>query len=267
MTFTQIDIPEIAKPGHKVGDQGHGDKQFAQLQPTPGDKSFNASWNEMQLSKMSPQSLQHVVNGLTLFTSKEQNPSKTDAHGLKENLVAFGLPDLGKSAIFTELKETVRDAGKQLDKNPQSDRQANEEVHKNPDGSVVHKVDGKVTEVDYPNGGRATFKYGPDGKTVEEVVWERPDHSKATIRRRHPDGENGTLRYDVTETDPDGKVTRRQGPLRNSVVNVRPDGTFTLGCYNEDENGGNEHYVYFKFATDGSEPADDKSGDPPPAGA
>jgi hypothetical protein len=260
MTFTQIDIPEIAKPGHKVGDQGYGNKQFDGLQPLPGDKSFNASWNEMQLSKMNPQSVQHVVNDLTLFTSKEPELPKSDAHGLK---VAQGLPDLGNSAVFTELKETVRDADKQLDKGNEKPGHW-VETYRNPDGSIVHRVDGKVTEVDYPNGGKCKFTYDDHGD-VERVVWERKDHSKITLQRRHVFGPHETMVYDEIETDSKGKVTAKNMGLPNSCVNVdKNTGSFEFGCYVQNKDG-SRTYWYSTFPTTGAEHG--RRQGPPPAGA
>jgi len=223
MAFTELTQAESFKPSHKLEDlhQG-GDGHLTSSQSTVGDSSFNASWKAMATGNKYDNLLADLdlVDGPTMKTTNEkiaQSPVEQN----NENL------------------QTRQLEGK-----------ATEEVHKNDDGSTVHVVDGKVTRVDYKDGGHATYEYGPNG-TPERVEVVHADGGKEIIQRLAQDNLDGTPRYSFYQYDKNGECNLAVKACKDAQVIVEPDGSCVFGSSDIIEPGHDWKYMNIEFGTDG----------------
>jgi hypothetical protein len=167
MSSTQFEQNEVAKPEHKTGEHVPlKDNLSNAVQIAPGDKSFNTAWNEMtQASGKNTQSLQHVLNDLTIFTTPE----------IKD----FMPPNPG--------------GGLKLEPWP-GKTETHLEIGKNGEIETVSKTtnwDGSTAETtERPNGDKETIKKDKDGRETE--------HSKS---HKGPFGDDMPDEVKVTKYD------------------------------------------------------------------
>jgi hypothetical protein len=185
-----------------------------------GDKSFMDSFRQMQ--------------------KLNQNAS--------DYLVQFELTDF-KGPLLKRLEGHVE----------KDDPFSNLEIVKNADGSVVHRENGRVTEIEYPKGGGATFKYSEDG-VVESIKQTSPDGSNSELHRIYPNSPDGTPNYAIRKTDKDGNIIKLDDNVQDVTVRVKDDGSFTVGYYTTNGYGSKE-YTNSENGTDGTKKY--SKGEPP----
>jgi hypothetical protein len=220
MAFTELTQTERFKPSHKFeGESHHASMQFA-----VGDTSFNTMWKAMSNATK----YDDMLAGFTLVDNSKPMTSN-------EKFQQAGGEQIKDSATL----------GKRVEGRVEEDVQKNEdgtidEVHRNDDGSTVHVHDGKVSRIDYKDGGHTDFQYGPHG-TVDRIEQVNADGSKQTIQRLAQDNPDGTPRYSFHCYDKHGKLGAHSNGMNDAQAIVYPDGSFSFSFTFMDNKGKTEY--------------------------
>jgi len=241
---------QVEMPKGQLGDYANKEGKLSEsLQTMPGDKSFNASWNEM--TRANNPTVQQLLGGLELFNDRNDNVAQLHDRAPKSLI------------MDTQLTDSKRDLGDKLPDQQKNEKDTHKETHTNKDGSVVHSEDGKVTSIDYPNGAHAEFKYDETGRVARVEIME-PDGGMMVVQRSDENGPDGKPKYIIMACDADGNMLGQPSVLKNGCVIVGQDGSFSVGGYTgEKDKNGNPVYEYLDFPTDNPNHVKTRKGDPP----